>query len=189
MRPTDQQLCRSSASVRPKSVSSLFPPKSNPSWVACRPSRQGSFLSGALVIVGLRRHLKTHSIDGATLFAGRQSITRVAFELLRQFGWLVFRLLFHIPLPCRKVQTRKPTFLSLNPQPSELALNWIRRLTNLLKCDIHAEPLQRRQKIMAKNDISVIVCTHNPRADYLLPGARRAQLAESVERAMGVTAY
>ncbi|MBA2678193.1 MAG: hypothetical protein H0U76_07360 [Ktedonobacteraceae bacterium] len=45
---------------------------------------RGFLLSGALVSVGLRRYLETHPVDCALLFNGRQSITRVAFELLRE---------------------------------------------------------------------------------------------------------
>jgi hypothetical protein len=47
---------------------------------------RGFLLSGALVATGLRRYLATHSVDCALLFNGRQSITRVAFELLQQNG-------------------------------------------------------------------------------------------------------
>lgn len=53
---------------------------------------RGFLLSGALVAVGLSRYLATHSIDCALLFNGRQSITRVAFELLQQNG---IRVLTH----------------------------------------------------------------------------------------------
>jgi len=47
---------------------------------------RGFLLSGALVAVGLRRYLETHAVDGALLYNGRQSITRVAFEVLRAAG-------------------------------------------------------------------------------------------------------
>ena len=47
---------------------------------------RGFLLSGALVAVGLRRYLATQSVDCALLYNGRQSITRVAFELLQQHG-------------------------------------------------------------------------------------------------------
>ena len=53
---------------------------------------RGFLLSGALVAIGLRRYLATHSVDCALLFNGRQSITRVAFELLQQHG---IRILTH----------------------------------------------------------------------------------------------
>jgi hypothetical protein len=47
---------------------------------------RGFLLSGALVAVGIGRYLTTHPVDCALLFNGRQSITRVAFEILRQNG-------------------------------------------------------------------------------------------------------
>lgn len=53
---------------------------------------RGFLLSGALVSLGLRRYLKTHSVDCSLLFNGRQSITRVAFEILREAG---IRVLTH----------------------------------------------------------------------------------------------
>lgn len=53
---------------------------------------RGFLLSGALVALGLRRYLATHHVDSALLYNGRQSITRVAFELLQQNG---IRILTH----------------------------------------------------------------------------------------------
>lgn len=47
---------------------------------------RGFLLSGALVAVGLRRYLERHAVDAALLYNGRQSITRVAFEVLRAAG-------------------------------------------------------------------------------------------------------
>jgi hypothetical protein len=47
---------------------------------------RGFLLAGALVVIGLRRYLKTHPVDCALLFNGRQSVTRVAFELFREAG-------------------------------------------------------------------------------------------------------
>ena len=47
---------------------------------------RGFLLSGALVATGLRRYLETNAVDCALLYNGRQSITRVAFELLREAG-------------------------------------------------------------------------------------------------------
>ena len=47
---------------------------------------RGFLLSGALVAVGLGRYLAADPVDCALLFNGRQSITRVAFELLREAG-------------------------------------------------------------------------------------------------------
>lgn len=53
---------------------------------------RGFLMSAALVAVGLRRYLETHPVDCALLYNGRQSITRVAFELLRRNG---IRVLTH----------------------------------------------------------------------------------------------
>ena len=53
---------------------------------------RGFLFSGALVAIGLRRYMDTHSVDCALLFNGRQSITRVAFELLQMAG---IRVLTH----------------------------------------------------------------------------------------------
>lgn len=47
---------------------------------------RGFLLSGALVAVGIGRYLATRPVDCALLFNGRQSITRVAFEIFRQNG-------------------------------------------------------------------------------------------------------
>jgi hypothetical protein len=47
---------------------------------------RGFLLSGAIAALGLRRYLDTHSVDCALLFNGRQSVTRVAFELFQQSG-------------------------------------------------------------------------------------------------------
>ena len=47
---------------------------------------RGFLLSGALVALGLRRYLTIHAVDCALLFNGRQSITRVAFELFQKNG-------------------------------------------------------------------------------------------------------
>jgi hypothetical protein len=47
---------------------------------------RGFLMSGALVAIGLGRYLAAHAVDSALLFNGRQSITRVAFELLQQHG-------------------------------------------------------------------------------------------------------
>jgi len=53
---------------------------------------RGFLLSGALVSVGLSRYLAEHSVDCALLYNGRQSITRVAYEILQKNG---VRLLTH----------------------------------------------------------------------------------------------
>ena len=55
------------------------------SWrVAC--VYRGFLLSGAFVVVGLSNYLKGKNVSAAVLFNGRQSITRVAFEILRCCG-------------------------------------------------------------------------------------------------------
>jgi hypothetical protein len=47
---------------------------------------RGFLFSACLVAIGLRNYLKGKRADAAVLFNGRQSITRVAFEILRQNG-------------------------------------------------------------------------------------------------------
>jgi hypothetical protein len=47
---------------------------------------RGFLYSAAIVAVGLKNYLKINHVDSALLFNGRQSLTRVAFELLRQHG-------------------------------------------------------------------------------------------------------
>jgi hypothetical protein len=47
---------------------------------------RGFVYSGALVAVGLRNYLRQHPVDSALLFNGRQSLTRVAFEVFRAGG-------------------------------------------------------------------------------------------------------
>ncbi len=53
---------------------------------------RGFLLSAALVAIGLTNYLKSHEVDAALLFNGRQSITRVAFEIFRRHG---IRVLTH----------------------------------------------------------------------------------------------
>ena len=47
---------------------------------------RGFLYSASIVAIGLRTYLKTNSVDSTLLFNGRQSITRVAFEIFKQFG-------------------------------------------------------------------------------------------------------
>ena len=55
------------------------------SWrVAC--VYRGFLLSGAFVVVGLTNYLRGKDVSAAVLFNGRQSIMRVAFEILRYRG-------------------------------------------------------------------------------------------------------
>ena len=53
---------------------------------------RGFLMSAAIVATGIRNYLKEHTVDAALLFNGRQSITRVAFELFRERG---IRVLTH----------------------------------------------------------------------------------------------
>src|ERR1700685_3380266 len=45
---------------------------------------RGFLYSAAIVAIAIRKYLEGHSVDAALLFNGRQSITRVAFEIFRQ---------------------------------------------------------------------------------------------------------
>jgi hypothetical protein len=47
---------------------------------------RGFLFSAAIVVTGLQNYLKAYSVEAALLFNGRQSITRVAFEILRHSG-------------------------------------------------------------------------------------------------------
>jgi hypothetical protein len=53
---------------------------------------RGFLYSAAIVATGLKNYLNANDVDAAILFNGRQSITRVAFELFRQRG---IRVLTH----------------------------------------------------------------------------------------------
>lgn len=53
---------------------------------------RGFLYSAAIVATGLKNYLRANEVDAAILFNGRQSITRVALELFRQFG---IRVLTH----------------------------------------------------------------------------------------------
>jgi hypothetical protein len=53
---------------------------------------RGFLVSAATVVSGLRNYLEAYSVDSALLFNGRQSITRVAFEVFRRLG---IRVLTH----------------------------------------------------------------------------------------------
>ena len=53
---------------------------------------RGFIAGAAIVATGLTRYLELHPIDAALLFNGRQSMTRVAFEVLRTLG---IRVLTH----------------------------------------------------------------------------------------------
>jgi hypothetical protein len=53
---------------------------------------RGFLVSAAIVVSGLRKYLETYPVDSVLLFNGRQSITRVAFEVFRRLG---IRVLTH----------------------------------------------------------------------------------------------
>jgi hypothetical protein len=53
---------------------------------------RGFLLAAAIVIIGLRKYLSENPTDSALLFNGRQSVTRVAFEIFREQG---IRVLTH----------------------------------------------------------------------------------------------
>lgn len=53
---------------------------------------RGFLMSAAIVATGIRNYLKENKVHAALLFNGRQSITRVAFELFRERG---IRVLTH----------------------------------------------------------------------------------------------
>ena len=53
---------------------------------------RGFLESAATVVSGLKQYLKAHLVDSVFLFNGRQSITRVAFEIFRRFD---IRVLTH----------------------------------------------------------------------------------------------
>ena len=61
-----------------------YPPDMN-NWHVVTVYR-GFLLSAAIVATGLWNYLEANEIDSALLFNGRQSITRVAFEIFRQRG-------------------------------------------------------------------------------------------------------
>ncbi len=67
-----------------------YPPDIN-NWHVVSVYR-GFLFSAAIVAIGIRNYLDANAIDAAILFNGRQSITRVAFEIFRQRG---IRVLTH----------------------------------------------------------------------------------------------
>jgi hypothetical protein len=67
-----------------------YPPDIN-NWRVVNAYR-GFVYSARIVGVGLTNYLKEYSVDSALLFNGRQSITRVAFEVFRRLG---IRVLTH----------------------------------------------------------------------------------------------
>jgi hypothetical protein len=67
-----------------------YPPDMN-NWRVVNAYR-GFLYSAVIVINGLKKYMETYSVDSALLFNGRQSITRVAFEIFRRSG---IRVLTH----------------------------------------------------------------------------------------------
>ena len=67
-----------------------YPPDMN-NWRVISVYR-GFIFSAAIVATGITNYLKINSIDSALLFNGRQSVTRVAFEIFQQRG---IRVLTH----------------------------------------------------------------------------------------------
>ncbi len=67
-----------------------FPPDLN-NWHAVNVYR-GFLYSAAIVLTGLRSYLAENVVEAALLFNGRQSVTRVAFEVFREQG---IRVLTH----------------------------------------------------------------------------------------------
>jgi hypothetical protein len=67
-----------------------YPPDIN-NWHVVSVYR-GFLFSAAIVAIGMRNYLDANAMDAAILFNGRQSITRVAFEMFRQRG---IRVLTH----------------------------------------------------------------------------------------------
>jgi hypothetical protein len=84
---------------------------------------RGFLFSGAVVAIGLRKYLDLHTVDAALLYNGRQSITRVAFEVLRAAG---VRVLTHeIPFFRSGHVMVKPNARCWSNQPfTEFWRNW-----------------------------------------------------------------
>ena len=84
---------------------------------------KGFIYSAAVVAIGIRTYLETHQIDAALLFNGRQSITRVAFELLRAAG---VRVLVHeVPFYQDGHLMLKPNARCWSPRPfTEFWAKW-----------------------------------------------------------------
>jgi hypothetical protein len=76
---------------------------------------RGFLISGALVATALRNYLKTNAIEAAILFNGRQSITRVAFEIFREHG---IRVLTHERAEYKRGHINvKPNAHCMSPEP------------------------------------------------------------------------
>ncbi len=92
-----------------------YPPDMN-DWHVVNVYR-GFLLSAALVLTGLKNYLAANHADSALLFNGRQSVTRVAFELFRESG---IRVLTHeYPFYQDGHLMLKPNARCWSPQPFE----------------------------------------------------------------------
>ncbi len=76
---------------------------------------RGFLYSAAIVAIAIRKYLEGHSVDAALLFNGRQSITRVAFEIFRQHG---IRVLTHERAEYERGHINvKPDAHCMSPEP------------------------------------------------------------------------
>ena len=76
---------------------------------------RGFLYSAAIVATGLNKYLDGHPVDAALLFNGRQSITRVAFELFRRRG---IRVLTHERAEYERGHINvKPNAHCMSPEP------------------------------------------------------------------------
>lgn len=90
-----------------------YPPDMN-NWHVVSVYR-GFLFSAAFVATGLRNYLDVNAIDAMLLFNGRQSITRVALELVQQRG---IRVLTHERAEYQRGHINvKPNAHCMNPEP------------------------------------------------------------------------
>src|SRR5271157_776991 len=90
-----------------------YPPDMN-NWHVISVYR-GFLFSAAIVATGIWNYLETNAIDSALLFNGRQSITRVAFEIFRQHG---IRVLTHERAEYNRGHINvKPNAHCMSPEP------------------------------------------------------------------------
>ncbi len=76
---------------------------------------RGFLYGAAIVAIAIWKYLEAHSIDAALLFNGRQSITRVAFEIFRQRG---IRVLTHERAEYERGHINvKPNAHCMSPEP------------------------------------------------------------------------
>jgi hypothetical protein len=76
---------------------------------------RGFLFSAAIVLSGIRKYLEANAVDSALLFNGRQSITRVAFEIFQERG---IRVLTHERAEYARGHLNvKPNAHCMNPEP------------------------------------------------------------------------